>query len=153
MKPDISALSASTSSSTSNHAPPPKLAYPNQPNHSTPTRPPMQQNSTKSLSSLPPHMLSEAQSFNSTTKSSDSPTDGKGKALAYQPLLLGLRHPSRRLNTPQRNLNTAIGSHFLFPHLLHLRFQFRPFQLRKSMMMMTHSTLTRTTVLSLLLRI
>ena len=44
----------------------------------------MQQNSTKPLTSLPPHMRSEAQSFNSTTKSSNNLTDTKGKVPANQ---------------------------------------------------------------------
>jgi len=51
----------------------------------------MQQNLTKPLTSLPLHMLSEAQSFNSATKSSDSPTDAKGKAPVCQPPLPGLK--------------------------------------------------------------
>ena len=75
----------------SNNAPPPRPAYPNQPTHSTPTRPPMQQNSTKPLTSLPPHMRSEAQSFNSTTKSSNNLSDTKGKVPAYQQPSTGLK--------------------------------------------------------------
>jgi DNA repair and recombination protein RAD52 len=46
----------------------------------------------KPLTSLPPHMRSEAQSFNSTTKSSNL-TDTKGKVPANQQLSTGLKTP------------------------------------------------------------
>ena len=51
----------------------------------------MHQNPAKPLTSLPPHMRSEAQSFNSTTKSSNNLIDTKGKVPGYQQPPTGLK--------------------------------------------------------------
>ena len=109
VKPDIPSMSASTSANTSTKPP-----YPNQyqANAVTPTRQPIQQNQTKSLSSIPAHVRSEIPSFNSTSSSSTGniiQADVKGKGPAHP---TGLNTPITPHLPPQRpNLNPPQYQH------------------------------------------